>query len=188
MSVLSDRDLNAEMGAGNWLVWPIVGSKQIQPSSIDVRLGDYLRVFRKGRLAVADVRLPNQELTEVESLEDDVPYMLHPGEFVLGVTYETVTVPIHLVADLKGKSSLGRIGLMIHSTAGYVDPGWKGPLTMELSNVGPVSITLYKGMWIGQVVFETLSSPAERPYGSEGLGSRYTDADAVPQASRVHLG
>lgn len=188
MSVLSDRDLKAEMAVGNPLVWPAPCGIQMQSASIDVRLGDWLRVFRKGQLAVIDVRRLHPELTETEPLEDDVPYILHPGEFVLGVTYETVTVPPHLVAELKGKSSLGRIGLMVHATAGYIDPGWKGHLTLELSNIGPVSITLYKRMWVAQLVFETLSSPAERPYGSEGLGSRYTDADEVPQASRAHLG
>ncbi len=187
MTVLSDFDLKAAMAAGMQLVWPEPQGSQIQPASIDLRLGDYLRVFPKGRSAAVDVRLPTPDLTEVEPLEDDVPYWLHPGEFVLGVTYETVSVPPILVAELKGKSSTGRLGLMIHATAGLIDPGWKGPLTMELSNVGPVSISLYKGMWIGQIVFQQLYSPADRPYGSEGLGSRYADADEVPQASRAHL-
>ncbi len=193
MTVLSDRDLKAEIEGGNRLVWPVdltPTGKQLQPSSIDVRLGDYLRIFRKGTAAFIDIRKPDPSLTAVEPLEDGVPYMLHPGEFVLGITLEEIHIPDHLVAKLEGKSSLGRIGLMIHSTAGYVDPGWKGPLTMELSNVGPVSITLYKDMWIGQLVVERMTSPAERPYGSDGLGSKYTDAveDKVPQASRAHLG
>lgn len=193
MSVLSDRDLKAEIEGGNQLVWPMdlspVG-KQLQPASIDVRMGDYIRSFCKGNVPFIDVRKPMLDLTIVEPLEDDIPYWLHPGQFVLGVTFEVVTVPNHLVAELKGKSSLGRIGLMIHATAGYIDPGWKGPVTMELSNVGEVSISLYKDMWIGQMVFEELTSSAERPYGSDGLGSRYTDAadDKEPQASRAYLG
>lgn len=187
MSVLSDRDLKVAILQYD-LVSPLdLPDKQIQPSSIDVRLGDNLRIFRKGAHAFMDTRKENYGATEVEPLIDDVPYMLHPGEFVLGVTYEYISIPDHLVAKLEGKSSLGRIGLMIHSTAGYVDPGWKGPLTMELSNVGPVSITLYKRMWIGQLVVEEMTSPAERPYGSEGLGSKYTDANELPQASRAHM-
>lgn len=188
MSVLSDHDLKVAIEEYD-LVRPIDwDGRQIQPSSIDVRLGDHLRVFRKGHSTHIDTRKLNEGHTEIEPLMDDVPYMLHPGEFVLGVTYEYITIPDHLVAKLEGKSSLGRIGLMIHSTAGYVDPGWKGPLTMELSNVGPVSITLYKRMWIGQLVVEEMTSPAERPYGSEGLGSKYGDANELPQASRAHLG
>lgn len=187
MSVLSDRDLRAEIEAGNHLVSPLRKQGQIQPSSIDLRLGEHLRVFRKGERAYVDVRAPNPDLTEVKTLLDDIPYMLHPGEFVLGVTFEMVTIPVHLVAKLEGKSSLGRFGLMVHSTAAYVDPGWTGRLTMELSNVGPIPITLYKWMWIAQLVVEQLLSPAEKPYGSEGLGSKYTDANELPQESRAHL-
>lgn len=188
MAVLSDHDLRLAIKEHN-LVDPFdEPDRQIQPSSIDLRLGKHLRVFRKGRTAFIDTRVPNRAATSVVTLESDVPYMLRPGEFLLGATLEYISIPDFLVAKLEGKSSLGRIGLMIHSTAGYVDPGWKGPLTLELSNVGNVAITLYKDMWIGQLVVETMTSPADRPYGSEGLGSKYADAGDVPQASRAYLG
>lgn len=188
MSVLSDHDLRAEMAAGNPLIWPPPMIGQIQPASIDLRMGAVLLVFRKGQSAMIDVRKPNPGIFEEVPLDDGVPFWLQPGEFVLGVTHETVMVPRHLVADLKGKSSLGRLGLQVHSTAGYVDPGWEGPVTLELSNIGPASISLYRDMWIAQLVVEQLLTPADNLYGSEGLGSKYTDADNIPQASRAYLG
>ena len=133
-----------------------------------------------------DVRATNDHLTDKVTIADDDPFMLHPGEFVLGSTLEHVEVPDDLVARLEGKSSLGRIGLLIHSTAGYVDPGWKGHLTLELSNVSSLPVTLYHRMKIGQISFLELSTPAERVYGSAELGSKY-QGQVEPTASRIHM-
>ncbi len=145
----------------------------MQPSSIDIRLDRFFRVFENHRYPHIDPAQEQSELTrEVEPVGDE-PFILHPGEFVLGQTSEWVELPDDLVARLEGKSSLGRLGLLIHSTAGYVDPGWKGNLTLELSNVANLPIALYCGMKIGQISFFEMSSPVERPYGSKELGSKY---------------
>src|SRR4051794_15103381 len=140
----------------------------VQPSSVDVRVDSSFRVFHNNRYAYIDVREPMTDLTELVVVEDGRPFILHPGEFVLGQTLERVALPDDMVARLEGKSSLGRLGLLIHSTAGYVDPGWDGFLTLELSNVANLPITLYPGMKIGQISFFRLTSPAETPYGSAG--------------------
>jgi dCTP deaminase len=144
----------------------------MQPSSLDVRVDRYFRVFRNSRYPYIDVRQPQDELTELVEV-DDGPFILHPGEFVLGSTLERVTLADDLVARLEGKSSLGRLGLLIHSTAGFIDPGWDGHVTLELSNVANLPITIYPEMKIGQLSFMRLTEPAERPYGSGGLGSKY---------------
>ena len=172
MAVLSDRDIRAALEAGRIRIEPY-DPACLQPSSVDLHLDRHFRVFRNNRYAFIDVRQPQPDLTELLSVGDDEPFILHPGEFVLGQTLEWVELPDDLVARLEGKSSLGRLGLLIHSTAGYVDPGWKGTLTLELSNVANLPITLYCGMKIGQVSFERMSSPVERPYGSPALGSKY---------------
>jgi dCTP deaminase len=152
---------------------------------VDLRLDRKLLVFRNSRRPYIDVRQRLDDLTEAEEIRDDAPFMLHPGEFVLGSTLEFIGIPDDLVARLEGKGSLGRIGLLIHSTAGYVDPGWQGHLTLELSNVANLPITLYYGMRIGQISFLRLSSPVERLYGSAGLGSKYQgQTEATP--SRAH--
>ncbi len=143
------------------------------------------RVFRNNRYAYTYVRAPQPDLTELLTIADDEPFILHPGEFVLGQTQEWVELPDDLVARLEGKSSLGRLGLLIHSTAGYVDPGWKGNLTLELSNVANLPIALYFGMRIGQISFFKMSSPVERPYGSPELGSKY-QGQSEPTASAFH--
>ena len=130
-------------------------------------------MFANSRYPYIDVRSPMPDLTELVRVEGEDPFILHPGEFVLGSTRERVALPDDLVARLEGKSSLGRLGLLIHSTAGYVDPGWDGDLTLELSNVANLPITIYPGMKIGQLSFVQLSEPAEKPYGSEGIGSKY---------------
>jgi dCTP deaminase len=156
----------------------------MQPSSLDVRVDRYFRVFRNSRYPYIDVKQEQEELTELVEIEEE-PFILHPGEFVLGSTLERVRLPDDLVARLEGKSSLGRLGLLIHSTAGYVDPGWKGNLTLELSNVANLPIALYHGMRIGQISFFRMSSPVERPYGSPELRSRY-QGQREPTASAFH--
>jgi dCTP deaminase len=181
MSVLSDRDIAVALAAGRVRVEPY-DAADLQPSSIDLHLDRSFRVFRNNRYPFIDVRSPQPDLTELLSVKDDEPFVLHPGEFVLGQTIEWVELPDDLVARLEGKSSLGRLGLLIHSTAGYVDPGWKGKLTLELSNVANLPIALFFGMKIGQISFFEMSSPVDRPYGSAGLGSKYQN-QAEPTAS-----
>ena len=157
----------------------------MQPASIDVRLDRNILVFRNSRKPYIDVRKDLEDLTELVPIDDDEPFILHPGEFVLGSTFEHIEIPADLVARLEGKSSLGRIGLLIHSTAGYVDPGWKGHLTLELTNVANLPITLYYGMKIGQISFSQLTEAAEQLYGSAELGSKY-QGQTEPTASRVY--
>jgi dCTP deaminase len=184
VSVLSDRDIRAALEAGEVAIRPY-DPADLQPSSVDLHLDRSFRVFRNNRYPYIDVRAPQPDLTELLSVADDEPFVLHPGEFVLGQTLEWVELPDDVVARLEGRSSLGRIGLLIHSTAGYVDPGWKGNLTLELSNVANLPIALYFGMKIGQISFFKMSSPVERPYGSPGLGSKY-QGQSEPTASAFH--
>ena len=184
MSVLSDRDIRAALDAGEIVIRPY-DPQDLQPSSVDLHLDRSFRVFRNNRYPYIDVRAPQPDLTELLTIADDEPFILHPGEFVLGQTLEWVELPDDLVARLEGKSSLGRLGLLIHSTAGYVDPGWKGNLTLELSNVANLPIALYHGMRIGQISFFRMSSPVERPYGSPELRSRY-QGQREPTASAFH--
>ena len=184
MSVLSDRDIRAAIESGEVRIDPY-DPRDLQPSSVDLHLDRSFRVFRNNRYAFIDVRAPQPDLTELLRVEDDEPFILHPGEFVLGQTVEWVELPVDLVARLEGKSSLGRLGLLIHSTAGYVDPGWRGNLTLELSNVANLPIALYYGMRIGQISFFRMSSPVERPYGSAELGSKY-QGQSEPTASDFH--
>jgi dCTP deaminase len=181
MSVLADRDIRIAMQEGRIRIDPF-DETCLQPSSVDLHLDRDFRVFHNYRYDRIDPREEQPDLTEMTSIEDDEPFMLHPGEFVLGQTLEWVELPDDLVSRLEGKSSLGRLGLLIHSTAGYVDPGWKGTLTLELSNVANLPIALYFGMRIGQISFFEMSSRVERPYGSKGLGSRY-QGQSTPTAS-----
>jgi dCTP deaminase len=182
--VLSDRDIRAEIEAGRIVIDPFI-PEAVQPSSVDLHLDRRFRVFRNSRYPFIDVRADQPELTELVEIGGDDPFILHPGEFVLGSTYERVALPNDLVARLEGKSSLGRLGLLIHSTAGYVDPGWEGNLTLELSNVANLPITLYDGMKIGQISFQRLSSPAEVSYGEASIGSKYR-GQRDPTASLYH--
>jgi dCTP deaminase len=182
--VLSDRDIRAEIEAGRIVIDPFI-PEAVQPSSVDLHLDRRFRVFRNSRYPYIDVRADQPELTELVEIGGDDPFILHPGEFVLGSTYERVALPNDLVARLEGKSSLGRLGLLIHSTAGYVDPGWEGNLTLELSNVANLPITLYDGMKIGQISFQRLSSPAEVAYGEASIGSKYR-GQRDPTASLYH--
>jgi dCTP deaminase len=184
MSVLSDRDIKAYLAAGRLRVEPLEPA-DIQPSSIDIHLDRRFRVFRNNRYTFIDVHAEQPDLTELLAASDDEPFVLHPGEFVLGQTVEWVELPDDLVARLEGRSSLGRLGLLIHSTAGYVDPGWRGTLTLELSNVATLPIALYAGMKIGQISFDTMSSPVDRPYGAPGLGSKYQN-QSEPTASAIN--
>jgi len=178
--LLSDRDIQAEINAGRVVINPY-DKEMVQPSSVDVRLDRYFRVFENHRYPHIDPATEQPDLTRMVQPEGDEPFILHPGEFVLGSTLERVALPTDLVARLEGKSSLGRLGLLIHSTAGYVDPGWNGYLTLELSNVANLPITLYPGMKIGQISFFRLTTPAETPYG--GAGSKY-QGQRGPTASR----
>ena len=170
--VLSDRAIARLIDAGRIVIDPY-DSSLMQPASLDVRVDRLFRVFSNSRYPYIDVKPAQEELTELVEVADDEPFILHPGEFVLGSTLERVTLPDDLVARLEGKSSLGRLGLLIHSTAGFIDPGWDGHVTLELSNVANLPITIYPGMKIGQLSFVQMSEPTENPYGSSGLGSKY---------------
>ena len=182
--ILSDRDIRTAIEAGRIVIDPFTPDA-IQPSSVDLHLDRRFRVFRNSRYPYIDVRVEQPDLTELVEIEDDQPFILHPGEFVLGSTLERIALPDDLVARLDGKSSLGRLGLLIHSTAGYVDPGWDGNLTLELSNVANLPITLYYGMKIGQIGFERMSSPVEVAYGDARIGSKYR-GQTDPTASLYH--
>lgn len=170
--VLSDRAIRRLIEAGRIGIDPY-DAALMQPSSLDVRVDRLFRVFRNSRYPYIDVKAEQEELTELVEVAGDEPFILHPGEFVLGSTLERVTLPDDLVARLEGKSSLGRLGLLIHSTAGFIDPGFDGHVTLELSNVANLPITIYPGMKIGQLSFVQMSEPAETPYGSGSLGSKY---------------
>jgi dCTP deaminase len=179
--ILSDRTIREAIEAGRVVIDPL-GDNAIQPSSVDLRVASAFRVFANHRTAFIDVRA-DQELTERVEVTDDEPFILHPGEFVLGSTHERVTLPDDLVARIEGKSSLGRLGLLVHATAGFIDAGFSGYLTLELSNVANLPIAIYPGMKIGQLAFFQLDRPAERPYGSAELGSKYQGQEG-PTASR----
>jgi dCTP deaminase len=169
--VLSDRSIREALAAGTIVIDPFDDSC-IQPSSVDLHVDQYFRLFRNHTSRVIDVREDQEDLTELVDIGEE-PLILHPGEFVLGSTQEKVTLPADLVARLEGKSSLGRLGLLIHSTAGFVDAGWDGHLTLELSNVANLPITVYPGMKIGQISFLQMTTAADKPYGSDGLRSKY---------------
>ena len=170
--LLSDRDIKAEIAAGRVSVDPY-DAAMIQPSSIDVRLDRWFRVFENHKYPHIDPSTEQPDLTRLLEPEGSEPFVLHPGEFVLGSTYEVVALPEDVAGRLEGKSSLGRLGLLTHSTAGFIDPGFSGHVTLELSNVATLPIMLFPGMKIGQLCLFRLSSPAENPYGSAVYGSRY---------------
>ncbi|MBV8693151.1 MAG: dCTP deaminase [Actinobacteria bacterium] len=170
--ILSDKTIREEIDAGRIVIDPL-DKDCIQPSSVDLHLDRYFRVFLNHTMRVIDVKEDQEELTELVEIGEDDSFVLHPGEFVLGSTSERVTLPTDLVARLEGKSSLGRLGLLIHSTAGFVDAGWDGHLTLELSNVANLPIALYPGMKIGQISFLRMTTPADTPYGSAAVGSKY---------------
>jgi dCTP deaminase len=183
VTVLSDRTIKEEMACGRLIIEPLDESA-IQPASVDLRLDRSFRIFRVTSRPVVDVREPVEDLTELVTIESGEPFVIQPGAFCLGSTRETVTLPDDIVARVDGKSSLGRLGLLVHATAGYVDPGWTGKLTLELSNQSQMPIALYPGMRIAQISFLRLTTPVDRPYGSPDLGSKY-QGQTGPTPSRI---
>ncbi len=182
--VLSDRSIKEELAAGRLVIDPL-DPQDIQPASVDVHIDRQFRVFKVSSRPYIDVREPMDDLTDEVLIDDDRPFFIHPGEFVLASTREVLTLPDDILAQVEGKSSLGRIGLLIHATAGFVDPGWHGRLTLELSNVAKMPIALHYGMKIGQLSFMRMSTPVDRPYGSAGLRSKY-QGQMTPTPSRAH--
>ncbi|GAA1243894.1 dCTP deaminase [Prauserella halophila] len=182
--LLSDRDLRKELDAGRLAVDPY-GPQMLQPSSIDVRLDRFFRVFDNTRYTHIDPSLQQDELTSLVEKTEGEAFVLHPGEFVLGSTFELFSLPDDLAGRLEGKSSLGRLGLLTHSTAGFIDPGFDGHITLELSNVANLPITLWPGMKIGQLCLFRLTSSAEHPYGSSAAGSKY-QGQRGPTPSRAY--
>jgi dCTP deaminase len=170
--ILSDRTLREQLAAGRIIIEPF-DERCVQPSSIDVKIGPLFRVFRNHTARVIDVKEDMSELTELVQIPDDGVFMLHPGDFVLASTLERIVVPVDMVARIDGKSSLGRLGLIIHSTAGFIDPGFDGHITLELTNIATLPITLYPNMKVGQVSFMMMTTPADKPYGSGAQGSKY---------------
>ena len=183
--LLSDRDIALEVKAGRVKVEPFTDA-MIQPSSVDVRLDRFFRVFENHKYSVIDPSIEQSDLTREVAVNDDEFFILHPGEFVLASTFEVITLPDDIAGRLEGKSSLGRLGLLTHSTAGFIDPGFSGHITLELSNVANLPVKLFPGMKIGQLCLIKLSSPAEHPYGSAQYGSRY-QGQRGPTASKSWL-
>lgn len=181
--IFSDRSIRAAVDGGKIVIDPFEPSF-VQPSSVDLRVADRFRVFENHRYSEIDPRHPQEDLTKLVEVGEEA-FMLHPGEFVLGSTLERVKLGEDVVARLEGKSSLGRLGLLIHSTAGFIDPGFEGHITLELSNVATLPIAIYPGMKIGQISFYQMTTAAEFPYGSPQLGSKY-QGQSGPTASRSH--
>ncbi len=182
--IYSDRTIKESISSGKIAIEPYEPS-YVQPSSVDLRVGNGFRVFVNHRYSEIDPRAPQADLTQLVEVGEEDPFMLHPGEFVLGSTLEKVRLGVDVVARLEGKSSLGRLGLLIHSTAGFIDPGFEGHITLELSNVATLPIAIYPGMKIGQISFYQMTTAAEYPYGSPELGSKY-QGQSGPTASRSH--
>ncbi len=183
MSVLSDRTIKKALAAGRLRIEPL-DEQAIQPASVDLRLDSVFRIFRTTPRPYVDVAQEVDDLTELVEISPEEPFVVHPGTFCLGSTLETVTIPNDIVARVDGKSSLGRLGLLVHATAGYVDPGWTGKLTLELSNQSQMPIALYYGMRIAQISFLELTTAVDRPYGSAELGSKY-QGQTGPTPSRI---
>ena len=183
--ILSDASIREELAAGRIIIEPLDESA-IQPSSVDLHVDSFFRVFRNDTTPYIDPKQSQEDLTELVEVAGERAFILHPGEFVLGSTRERVALPDDLVARLEGKSSLGRLGLLIHSTAGFVDAGWNGHLTLELSNVANLPIAIYPGMKIGQLSFIRMTSAADVPYGSDRTGSKY-QGQRGPTPSRYYL-
>jgi len=182
--IYSDRTIKEAISSGKIAIEPYEPSF-VQPSSVDLRVSNGFRVFVNHRYSEIDPRAPQADLTQLVEVGEEEPFMLHPGEFVLGSTLERVRLGVDVVARLEGKSSLGRLGLLIHSTAGFIDPGFEGHITLELSNVATLPIAIYPGMKIGQISFYQMTTAAEYPYGSPELGSKY-QGQSGPTASRSH--
>ncbi len=182
--ILSDHSIKEGIAQGRIVMTPY-DETLVQPASIDIRLDGRFRVFRNYKYSCIDPKAVQQDLTELVEVGDE-PFIIHPGEFILGNTVERIKLGSDLVGRVEGKSSLGRLGLIIHATAGYIDPGFEGNITLELSNVANLPIRLYPGMKVGQISFFAMSTPADRPYGHPDLGSKYKGQTA-PTASRMHL-
>jgi len=183
VTVLSDHTIREELAKGRIVIDPLDESA-IQPASVDLRLNSAVRVFRVASRPYVDVQQPVDDLTELIEIEPEEPFVIQPGTFFLGSTLEIITMPDDIVGRVDGKSSLGRLGLLVHATAGYVDPGWTGRLTLELSNQSQMPIALYYGMRVAQISFLRMSTPVDRPYGSPELGSKY-QGQTEPTASRI---
>jgi len=183
--VLSDVTIREELDAGRIVIEPLMGDA-IQPSSVDLRIDRFFRVFRNDTTPYIDPKQPQEDLTELVEVEDERAFILHPNEFVLASTLERVSIPDDIVARLDGKSSLARLGLLTHVTAGFVDSGWDGHLTLELSNVATLPIAIYPGMKIGQISFLRMTTSAAHPYGSGAVGSKYQGQQG-PTPSRYYL-
>ncbi|MDU0479108.1 dCTP deaminase [Staphylococcus chromogenes] len=183
--LLSDRDIRAAIDNNELGIEPF-DPEMIQPSSIDVRMDRFFRVFNNSKYTHIDPKLQQDELTSEIEVQEDEPFILHPGEFVLAATFEKFRLPAHLAGRLEGKSSLGRLGLLTHSTAGFIDPGFEGHITLELSNVANLPIALWPGMKVGQLALFKMSSPAETPYGTGTLGSKY-QGQRGPTPSKAYL-
>jgi dCTP deaminase len=183
VSVLSDRSIKKALAAGHLGIEPL-DEQAIQPASVDLRLDGVFRIFRTTTRPYVDVAQDVDDLTELVEISPEEPFVIHPGSFCLGSTLETITIPNDIVARVDGKSSLGRLGLLVHATAGYVDPGWTGKLTLELSNQSQMPIALYYGMRVAQISFIELTTPVDRPYGSAELGSKY-QGQTGPTPSRI---
>jgi dCTP deaminase len=186
--ILSDRDIRARLAAGDLVIAPLADEQlQIQPASVDLRLGSEFVVYKPGQVACLDPREPKtlNAATERVAVLEGHAFILHPGEFALGSTVESVTIPRDLVARVDGRSSVGRLAVVVHATAGFIDPGFEGQITLELSNIGRIPVRLYPGMRIAQIVLQQLSSPSEQPYGPD-RGSQYHGQQG-PQASRIRL-
>ena len=183
--ILSDKSIREQLESGGIVIEPL-GDGCIQPSSVDLHVDRWFRVFRNDTTPFIDPKRAQEDLTELVEVDDDSAFILHPGEFVLGSTRERVALGTDLVARLEGKSSLGRLGLLIHSTAGFVDAGWDGHLTLELSNVANLPIAIYPGMKIGQISFLQMTTEAEQPYGSDATASKYKGQQG-PTPSRYYL-
>ena len=182
--ILSDRSIKEQISEGRIVIEPL-GPNAVQPASVDIRLDSEILVFRNNWRTHIDVMKPADDVVEKVAIDEGRPFLLHPGQFALGSTLEAVTIPDDIVARIEGKSSLARYGLLIHSTAGFVDPGWTGKLTLEFSNVGILGITLHKGMKIGHISFTQLTTPADNPYGSRELRSKY-QGQGGPVTSRYY--
>lgn len=183
--LLSDRDIRAAVDKGDLIIEPY-DPALVQPSSVDVRMDRFFRVFNNSKYTHIDPKQQQDDLTSLVEVPENEPFVLHPGEFVLGATLEKFTLPAHLAGRLEGKSSLGRLGLLTHSTAGFIDPGFSGHITLELSNVANLPITLWPGMKVGQLALFCMSSPAETPYGSGTIGSKY-QGQRGPTPSKAYL-
>jgi dCTP deaminase len=186
MAILSDKDLKKCIDDGKIVIDPLTDEKQIQPSSIDMRIGDEFKVFRVIRKPFIDPKDDDDIASYMESLtvEDGEAFIIHPNEFALATTYEYVKVPDDLVARVEGRSSMGRLGVTMHVTAGYIDPGFEGKITLEISNIGAMPVALYPGQRVCQLVFETMTTPAEKPYGHPDRNSKYMGQKS-PESSRI---